>query len=94
MSRLFAFSLVLAIISAVGAAVAAESPKLRTHRIEIKYVLPKNAVHEGIYRLMRDRKVLERFREYLSPLRLPRVLVLKVEIDGDGLDDASDRVGT
>jgi putative metallopeptidase DUF4344 len=84
MSRLFVLSFVLAIVSTAGDTVARESTALRTNRIEIKYVTPKNAAHEGIYRLLRERKVLERFREYLSPLRLPRVLVLKVEgCDGE-----------
>jgi Putative metallopeptidase len=84
MSRLFAFSLIVAIGSTVSAAIARESATLRANRVEIQYVLPKNVAHEGIYRLIRERKVLERFREYLSPLRLPRVLSLKVEgCDGE-----------
>ena len=84
MGKLFASSLVLAMVSTFGAAVARETVALRTNRVEIAYVTPKNAAHKHIYRLMRERKVLERFREYLSPLRLPRVLLLKVEgCDGE-----------
>ena len=84
MGKLFACSLVLAMVSTFGAAVARETVALRTNRVEIAYVTPKNAAHEHIYRLMRERKVLERFKEYLSPLRLPRVLLLKVEgCDGE-----------
>ena len=84
MGKLFASSLVLAMVSTFGAAVARETVALRTNRVEIAYVTPKNAAHKHIYWLMRERKVLERFREYLSPLRLPRVLVLKVEgCDGE-----------
>src|SRR5271154_5602816 len=84
MRWLFACSLALATVSTSGAAVARESAALRTNRVEIAYVTPKNPTHEPIYRLMRERKVLERFREYLSPLRLPRVLILKVEgCDGE-----------
>ena len=84
MGKLFACSLVLAMVSTFSAAVARETVALRTNRVEIAYVTPKNAAHEHIYRLMRERKVLERFKEYLSPLRLPRVLLLKVEgCDGE-----------
>jgi hypothetical protein len=84
MRKIFAFSLALAIAATVGAAIAREAAALRTNRVEIEYLTPKNPAHENIYRLMRERKVLERFREYLSPLRLPRVLLLKVEgCDGE-----------
>jgi Putative metallopeptidase len=85
MRRLFAFlSTFFSIVSLFGPAVARDVATLRTNRVEIEYSTPKNAAHEPIYRLMRERKVLERFKEYLSPLRLPRVLVLKVEgCDGD-----------
>ena len=72
MRKIFVFSLALAIAATVGAAVAREAAALRTNRVEIEYLTPKNPAHENIYRLMRERKVLERFREYLSPLRLPR----------------------
>jgi putative metallopeptidase DUF4344 len=84
MPKLFTCSLALALVSTSGAALARESAALRTNRVETAYVTPKSPAHEPIYRLMRERKVLERFREYLSPLRLPRVLLLKVEgCDGE-----------
>lgn len=67
-----------------GVAVAREPSGLRPNRIEVEYLKPKNAAHDNVYRLMRERKVLERFKEFLSPLRLPRVLLLKVEgCDGE-----------
>jgi Putative metallopeptidase len=82
--NLFVCSLALAMVSMSGAVVAREAAALRTNRVEIEYVAPKNPAHEAIYQLMRERKVLERFREYLSPLRLPRVLRLKIEgCDGE-----------
>jgi len=85
MRKLFAFLLVFAIVSTFAAVVARESAALQTDRVEIEYVTPKNAAHEPIYQLMRERKVLERFKEYLSPLRLPRMLFLKLEgCDGEG----------
>ena len=82
--KLFALSLALAVVSTFGAAVAQKSTELRPNRIQIEYLIPKNADLDNVYRLMRERKVLERFREFLSPLRLPRVLLLKVEgCDGE-----------
>src|SRR5690348_15861833 len=84
MRKLFAFLLVFAIVSTFAAVVARESTAPQTDRVEIEYVTPKNAAHEPIYQLMRERKVLERFKEYLSPLRLPRILLLKLEgCDGE-----------
>ena len=68
----------------MAAAVARESTELRPDRIQIEYLKPKNAALDNVYELMRKRKVLERFKEFPSPLRLPRVLLLKVEgCDGE-----------
>ena len=45
---------------------------------------PKNPDHEPLFRLMKERRILEKFKEFLSPLRLPRALRLKFEgCDGD-----------
>jgi hypothetical protein len=57
---------------------AQKSPSLRSDRIQISYVAPKNPDHESLFRLLKERRVLEKFREFLSPLRLPRTLRLKV----------------
>ena len=84
MGRLFSLLLAFAVVSMFGAAVARESTELRPDRIQIEYLEPKNAALDNVYELMRKRKVLERFKEFLSPLRLPRVLLLKVEgCDGE-----------
>jgi len=58
----------------------AAAPKDRKpNRIEILYVQPTNPAHQGIYEVLKKRRVLERFKAYLSPLRLPRALLLKTE---------------
>ena len=49
MGKLFASSLVLVMVSTFGAAVARETVALRTNRVEIAYVAPKNAAHKHIY---------------------------------------------
>ena len=67
-----------------GPAIAQKSSKLRSDRIQISYVPPKNPAHENLFRLLKERQVLEKFKEFLSPLRLPRTLQLKLEgCDGE-----------
>jgi len=57
----------------------AETPQLRSHRIQISYVKPTNPAHQQLYELVKERRVLERFRDYLSHIRLPAPLLLKTE---------------
>jgi hypothetical protein len=68
-------------------AAAQKSLHLRSNRIQISYVAPKNAAHEPVFRLLKERQVLEKFKELLSPLRLPRALKLKLE-GCDGVSNA------
>ncbi len=52
--------------------------------IAIAYVPPTNPLHQPIYERLKDRRVLEKLQELLSPFRLPRTLTVKVEgCDGD-----------
>lgn len=74
-------------------ATVADTAPAQTNSIEIAYIPPKNAQHQPIYQLMKDRRVLERMQQLLSPFRLPRTLTLKVEgcdgeIDAWYADDA------
>ena len=65
-------------------AAAQKSSKLRPDRIQISYVAPKNPAHEAVFQRLKERRILERFKEMLSPMRLPRPLRLKLEgCDGD-----------
>ena len=66
-------------------ALAKKPPVLKPNRIEISYVAPPNPAHQQIYELLKERRVLERFQAYLSPLRLPTTLTLKA----DGCDGES-----
>ena len=68
-------------------AVAQKSSNLRSDRIQISYVPPKNSAHENLFRLLKERRVLERFKGLLSALRLPRPLLLKFE-GCDGVSNA------
>lgn len=61
-----------------------KSPILRADRIQISYVPPKNPAHEAVFQLLKERRVLEKFKGLLSALRLPRALLVKVEgCDGE-----------
>ena len=61
-----------------------KSSNLRADRIQISYVPPKNSAHETVFQLLKERRVLEKFKGLLSALRLPRALRLKVEgCDGE-----------
>lgn len=65
----------------------AGTPQLKPHRIEISYVKPQNPAHQQLYDLVRERRLLERFRDYLSHLYLPAPLLLKTE-GCDGVSNA------
>jgi hypothetical protein len=58
---------------------AGQPSRLKANRIQIAYVPPSNPAHQPIYGLLKERRVLERFKEYLAPLRLPRSLLLKLD---------------
>jgi hypothetical protein len=51
---------------------------MKSGQITIEYVPPTNPAHQVIYELTKERRVLERVQDYLSPLRLPRPLLLKL----------------
>ena len=83
-------NVLVALVILIGAgltsqsAAAEKSSPLRADRIQISYVPPKNSAHEAIFRLLKERQVLEKFKGLLSALRLPRALLLKVEgCDGE-----------
>ena len=73
-------------LTAVGAATPAiaAQPALRTDRFRVVYEAPKNGAHQQLYEDLKARRVLEKFREFLSFIRLPRILTLKLAgCDGD-----------
>lgn len=56
----------------------AAPPALASPPVRVEYRPPTNPAHEAIYAQMRSRRVLERFQEVLSVLRLPRTLTLSL----------------
>jgi len=62
-------------------AIAAEG---KPNQIRIDYERPKNAVHQPLHEKIKEARALERMQRLLSPLRLPRPLLLKTAgCDGD-----------
>jgi hypothetical protein len=78
-SQMKLLSILLIVIAASLHPTTATAQRLRADRIQISYVPPKNPAHEPVFRLLKERQLLERFKEFLSPLRLPRALRLKTE---------------
>ena len=59
---------------------AAQAPAASTgSQIRIVYGEPKNAAHQPIYERLKKRRVLEDFQEFMSPLKLPQPLTIKME---------------
>lgn len=74
----------LILVSALSMTAFAAS---KTNRISIRYVPPKNPIHQKIYKELKHRGTLERLQEFLSPLRLPKKL--RISLAGcDGEADA------
>ena len=73
---------VLAIVFAIAPAKGAERAK--PDQVRVVYARPKNPEHEGLRASLQKARALEKIRELLSPLRLPRKLTLKLEgCDGE-----------
>ena len=52
--------------------------------VSVSYVPPKEPMHQPIYKKLGEMGFLEKLQEFLSPVRLPRTLLVKVEgCDGD-----------
>ena len=78
------------VILAVGAYLTisvsdpASAASYKSKQIRIEYVLPKNPAHQPIYERLKHVRALEHLQTLLSPLRLPRPLLLRVSgCDGE-----------
>ena len=63
---------------AIGVSGAAAAAPYKSKQIRVEYALPKNPAHQSIYDRLKQARALERIQTLLSPLRLPRPLLLKV----------------
>lgn len=76
--RLIVAALLL-LIACANPAFAQKRETLKPDQIRGAYVAPKDAKFTQMYENLRELKVLERARELLSPLKLPRTLTIKLE---------------
>jgi Putative metallopeptidase len=60
-------------------ALSQEAVTMKPNQILIAYEPPLNPAHQAVFELLKGNRVLEKFKELLSPLRLPRPLMLKLK---------------
>jgi hypothetical protein len=74
----------LAVWALPAAAQAQAQPPAATtgDQIRISYGVPKNPAHQPIYERLQKRRVLEDFRDFLAPLKLPKPPTIKIESCG------------
>jgi Putative metallopeptidase len=52
--------------------------------VSVSYVPPKNPAHQPIFEQLKENRFLEKLQEFVSPFRLPRTLLVRLEgCDGD-----------
>jgi hypothetical protein len=77
---------VAALVLAFGSpASAQDNPFPRNPQIEVEYVAPKNPRFQVRHDRMKQLRTLELLQEFLSPLKLPRKLVVKMDDCGGAL---------
>ena len=84
----------LAIVLALSAATSADAKAdkgakagAKADSIDIEYVAPKSPEHQPVLELVKEHHTLEKIKQLLSPLRLPRRLLIKTE-GCDGVSNA------
>ena len=75
------------VLLALLGATEASAARARAHRIDIQYVEPTSPDHQAVFKLLKERRALEKVRELLSPIRLPRRLLLQTK-GCDGISNA------
>jgi len=66
---------------------SADAAALKPRRVDIEYVAPKSPEHRELYERLKQQRVLEKIRDVLAPLKLPRRLLVKTE-GCDGVQNA------
>lgn len=63
----------------VRAQITPADAALKTNQFDYEYVEPTNPQHRALYDMVREKRILENFQEFFSPIRLPRRITLKIE---------------
>jgi len=58
---------------------APEATAAETGQIDVAYLPPKNPQHQPLHDLLKEKRALEKLQQILSPFRLPRRVLMKVE---------------
>jgi hypothetical protein len=74
-----AISVLVAIIATVICSNPSLQNSVKTGQVQYEYLDPSNAMQKGLHDRLQALHILERITEFLSPLRLPRPLTLKVQ---------------
>ncbi len=77
LARLGAASAVACLLFLCANASAQTIPK--NPQIDIAYVAPKSEQYQAIYQTLKDLEVFETLQQFLSPLRLPRKILVKTQ---------------
>ena len=80
----------LALALALSAATSADAKAVKgaqADRVDIEYVAPKSPEHQPVLELIKEHRTLEKIKQLLSPLRLPRRLLINTE-GCDGVSNA------
>jgi hypothetical protein len=60
---------------------------LNTDQFDYDYVVPKNPAHMPLYNMLREARLLEKMKEFLSPIRFPERITLRL-VGCDGVLNA------
>lgn len=88
MKTKFVVAALIGLVTLSAPALAQKKSSLRTDQVRGVYELPKEAKQKSIYDALKKRRTLEELRILLSPLRLPRRLILRLK-GCDGKIDVS-----
>jgi len=73
-----AMMLILGLIAILAPSIDPGHARNMPNRVYAKYVAPKAPEHQELYTNLKQLRLLERLSQFLSPLRLPRPLTLKL----------------
>jgi hypothetical protein len=62
-----------------AALIDVDDSRLQTHQVDFQYVEPKDASHVELYATLKKIRILEQLQEFLSPVRLPRRIMIRTQ---------------
>lgn len=84
MRAVFLMLVIIWMVVAREMVTTAQAAPARANRMSVSYVPPKNPAHQPIYDRLKEVSFLEKLQRFLTPFRLPRALLVKMEgCDGD-----------